>query len=198
MTAKIDRSWQAVPTASVSRQFPFQIGRRGRLALGFPFVEQALLAQEFGEDVDTVLTYLAVSPPWVTRLLWAALRLGTGRLASQRADGLARILLRVPPIGGTSTRIVVSAQDDLGVCEWIRLETGEQGHATAAITVAVAMAVDLTDPAIVSTAADWVSLDDAIVVLKRTYASTSLTRSCVTKGSTGTTGLGIFRMGATH
>ena len=176
-TAKIDADWQKVPTGFLSQKFPFQKGRSSRLAVGFPFVEQALLAQEFGNDVESVLTYLAFSPPWVTRLLWTALRLGMGPLASRKADGLTRLLLRVPQIGETSTRVVVTGKDDAGHSAWLRLETGEQSRATAAIVVATTLAFDPARPMSISSIADWLSLDDAVAVLKQTHAQTRMTRS---------------------
>ncbi|KNG94575.1 hypothetical protein [Pseudaestuariivita atlantica] len=186
--AKVNGTWQEVPTGSFSRKFAFHPDRPARRAIAYPFVEQTLLAEDFNSGIDTVLTYLALSPPWITRLLSAGLRLGAGPVASRRAESLTRFLMRFPPLGETSTRIVVEGEDHAGNRASITLETGEQSRATAAIIAATARAVDPMRPAGLTTIVDWLTVDDAVAALKDAHPRTRLARTAVDRTETAIPG----------
>ena len=172
---KVDGVYKELTTGSVARRFPFTADRPERLALNFPFIEQRILAEEFDDSVDTVLTFLAFSPPWVTHLLRHLLRLKIGGIDGRHAAWLSKIMLAGPSIGETTTRIAVFGEDSAGrPIGPIRLETGDQSRATAAMTGAVARLASTSFPAPVSTVCDWLSLDDAVRTIRESIPQTRL------------------------
>lgn len=174
-SARTNGRWTDTRTADFTRKVPFVENRPARIALNFPFVEQSILAQEFEENTDTVSSLLALSPPWITRVLWIALRLGFGGFLSRQAATLTKLALVGPSFGETTTRIVLSGFDrHARPTGLLRLETGAQSRATAVTIAAVAQATPPEAPSRISTIADWLTLDAAVDALGLEFPQTRL------------------------
>ncbi len=167
--ATIDGAVRNLRPGQLRDRFPFHAGTPARLAVNFPFVEQSVLAGELSGPCTTVLSYLALDPPWVTAALARLLRWGTGDFLSRNAGHAAGLLLRLPTFGSTATRVVVRGFDDGGrKTSELRFVTGDQTDATAAVFAAIALAAPA--PSLISnptlTAADVLSLEETVAVIQ--------------------------------
>ncbi|WP_162618853.1 hypothetical protein [Tritonibacter mobilis] len=77
-TAKVERAWQVLSPADTEIRVQWRQGEQLSLALGFPFAEQQILAEELGPACDTVQCFLSMRPGWVTQLFKRLLGLGAG------------------------------------------------------------------------------------------------------------------------
>ncbi|WP_131818817.1 hypothetical protein [Tritonibacter mobilis] len=77
-TAKVERAWQVLSPADTEIRVQWRQGDQLSLALGFPFAEQQILAEELGPACDTVQCFLSMRPGWVTQLFKRLLGLGAG------------------------------------------------------------------------------------------------------------------------
>ncbi|MBU3028784.1 NAD-dependent epimerase/dehydratase family protein [Paracoccus marinaquae] len=176
LSVRRDGRMTEIATGRLVRRFPFADGKPDRIALNFPFVEQRILAEEFGPSVETVQVFLGISPPWVTHLLRCALRLGFGGLGARFARPLARATLAGPTLGEATTRIVVCGSDSRGHrIVPLRLETGEPSIATAAVIAAAAGRARPSPGRSISSIADCLTLDDAVRAIRNLLPETRLT-----------------------
>ena len=175
--AKRNHRWVELVPGQLQARFRFGGDTNTRRAIGFPFADQEILAWSPPDSVATILTYLAIDPPFATAIFGRAMRLGLGKFMARRSHSVARALLRLPEYGRAATRITVNAwtaSDDNSVC--LRLSTGDQSAATAAVIAAVAtqdMArLRNTGPAVSIT--DVLSLEEAIQSVAAIYPETDL------------------------
>lgn len=167
--ATINGAARNLRPGELQSRFPFHDGAPARLALGFPFVEQSVLAQKFPGPSTTVLSYLALDPPWATAAVARLLRWGAGGVLSRNADRAARWLLRLPAFGPASTRVVVRGFDrEERKTGELRFVTGDQTSATAAVIAATALAAPVlaATSGPVLTAADVLTLDEAVAAIR--------------------------------
>lgn len=167
--ATIDGAAQNLRPGQLRERFPFHTGTPARLAVNFPFVEQSVLAGELSGPCTTVLSFLALDPPWITVALAWLLRWGTGGFLSRNAGQAARLLLRLPTFGATTTRVVVRGFDKDGrKTGELRFVTRDQTDATAAVVAATALAApapsSIGNPTL--TAADVLTLEDTVDVIR--------------------------------
>ena len=177
------------------RRFALRPGMRDRLALNFPFAEQSVLAEELSGI--TILSFFALDPPWVTSAAAALLRLRAGALLSRNAERLARAMLRLPAFGPETTRILVRGigADGLEIGA-LRLATGDQSTATAALVAATALAAPTSTPAHGQsfTAADFLTLHQAVAILRAVSPGTQFEGTAVTMGTGVIIGACIFAL----
>lgn len=124
-------SGRAVKPGMNLRRFVFEPTKAPRTALdiGFPDVPMFPAGRE-----GQVRYYLAVDPPFVTRLVAVALWLGLGPWIARHAKVLAKRLQRLPEIGHSGSRIVVAAFDHNNKQIASHLfEGGDQADLTAAM-----------------------------------------------------------------
>jgi len=121
----------------VCRSFAFQRTGRERPALGISFAKEGIAGRSAASSSTRARTFLAFDPAYVTRFVWLLLRLGLGPALARRKHGLTRILMRLPSLGRTCTRIAVEAQGpDGGVLASRHLTAGDQADVTAAMILA--------------------------------------------------------------
>lgn len=131
-----------VRPGDMRRSFAFQRTGRERPALGIGFPQQGIVGRSGTSSTVRARTFLAFDPPHVTCLVWLLLRLGLGPVLARHNRGLTRILLRLPPLGRTGTRIAVEAQGpDGGVLASRHLTAGDQAEVTAAMILATIRAI---------------------------------------------------------
>lgn len=113
--------------------FMFAGAKAPRVALDIGFPDTGIFPNERGGQVQH---YLAVAPPFVTRLVAVAQWFGFGRWMAGHAQQLTRLLQRLPPIGPTSTRIAAVAFDREGneIASHL-FEGGDQADLTAAMVL---------------------------------------------------------------
>jgi len=181
----IDHEQREVTPGQLKRSFAFGKGQRPRRAIGYGFAEQMLIAQRSENRLKTVRSFVAIDPPWMTRSLALILGLGLGPAIGRNARKLAKWMLRGPAFGQAHTRIVVEGYDDNGqLAGQIRVETGDQAEATAAVILATlsGVRVDREPPQQGATMiTDHIALEAALAALRRvlpeTRVSTSLGRA---------------------
>ena len=140
-TAKVEGAWQVLSPADTEIRVQWRQGDQLSLALGFPFTEQQILAEELGPACDTVQCFLSMRPGWVTQLFKRLLGLGAGNFLSSRADLSARFLLRLPSFGPVSTRLQVLGRNGAGhETGTMTLSCGDQSEATAAVLARTVLA----------------------------------------------------------
>lgn len=165
-------------TTGQFRYVYFGIGQARLPTLNFPFVEREILADELAPAVESVQTYLAVSPSWITRMLGFGLKLGLGGFLAKHAATMTRLMLVGPAFGKASTRVAVCAFDaenhETGA---LHLSTGEQGRATAAVIIAVVRGNGRVPAQQITTIADWLTLNDAIDAMRTAIPETELSCS---------------------
>lgn len=177
----IDGSIQTVLPGQMKRKFAFSTGGPLRRSIGYGFAEQTMIAERSEHRLKTVRSFVALDPAWMTRSLAFALSLGLGPAIGRNARRLTKWLRRLPAFGPARTRIVVEGFDDAGrLTGQIRLETGDQAEATAAIISATVESVferrEGHSPQ-VSTIADHLNLDKAVEALRRAIPDTRVDAS---------------------
>ncbi|MDA7429210.1 hypothetical protein PGB28_12135 [Primorskyibacter aestuariivivens] len=173
-------SSQSFKTGQKIWDVAFDARQPKRLALNFPFVEREILAEELSPQVETVETYLALSPSWVTQLLLFGLRLGFGGMLAQNAHMLTKLALAGPTFGSATTRIVARGTDAAGqTTGFLRLATGEQSRATAAVIAAVARRSSDEPMQRITTIADWVGLEAVVNAIRQACPGTVLSSGAV-------------------
>ena len=177
----IDRILRKVTPGQLKRRFAFSEGGSLHHCIGYGFVEQTVIGEGSGGHLKTVRSFVALDPAWMTRGFSLLLSLGFGPAIGRNAPTLTRWLLRAPVYGRTRSRFIVEGFDDAGqLTGQIRLETGDQAEATAAmILVTVQSALKHRDPIRpgATTIADHLRLDAALGVLRRVLPETRVTAS---------------------
>lgn len=187
--AIIDARPQVLRPGQLRGRFPFHAGSPDRIAVSFPFAEQSVLAQELPGPCTTVLSYLALDPPWITAALTRLLRWGAGGILSRNADRIARGLLRLPAFGPASTRVIVRGFDCKGRSTGtLRFVTGDQTAATAAVIAATTLAarIQSSPGAKILTAAEILRLDQAVDAIRAAQPEARLERKAGAEPVSGT------------
>lgn len=158
-----------VRPGDMRRSFAFQRTGRERPAIGIGFPLQGIVGRSGASSTIRARTFLAFDPPHVTRLVWLLLRLGLGPALARRKHGLTRVLMRLPSLGRTCTRIAVEAQGpDGGVLASRHLTAGDQAEVTAAMILATIRAIQ-SEEALLSgatTIVDHLALSGALDALR--------------------------------
>lgn len=149
------------------RRFDFTRNEAPRLALDVAFSDEGI--QPDGKEVR-VHHYLAIDPPFVTRLFAVAQRLRLGRWMSEHARRLTKLSQWSPQIGPTRTRIAAVAFDREGNEITANLfEGGDQADLTAAmllVTLEVLLSSDVRQTGATSIV-DHLDLAQALSGLRR-------------------------------
>lgn len=165
----IDGHLQSVAAGQLTRKFAFKGKGRPRHSIGYGFVDQVIIARSAGQHLKTVRSFVALDPPWMTRVLAVSLAFGLGPAMLQNSKWLTRWMLRLPVYGRARTRVIAQGFDGAGhVTGDIRVETGDQAQATAIMIFATVQAIlrhDGPDPNGVTTITDHLSLDTALAAL---------------------------------
>lgn len=125
----IDGASQKIRPGFLRRNVAFEEDRASRLALGFPFSVQL---DEVDSGVKAVRSFLAIDPPWMTRLVAIALRLGLGKCLSNADGRVDRFIRKLPASGHAKTRLIVEGLDcnDKPVAS-VQVSSGDQADMTA-------------------------------------------------------------------
>jgi hypothetical protein len=111
---------------------------RGILALGYGFSDQLTIGERL--ELRASRSFVALDPPWMTRILSLLLRLGLGGAISRNADMLAGMMLKGPAFGKVRTRAVAEALDRSGTVRGrIELTSCDQAEITALMAAATAL-----------------------------------------------------------
>jgi hypothetical protein len=169
-----------VRPGEIRRRFAFARHERPRLALGFSFAEQVWLARDPALGLSSVRSFVAIDPQIVTRLLGWLLQAGIGSWISGHAKSLTHILARIPGLGETRTRVVCESRGADGVhLASVRVVTGDQAQATAAMILAVILNLrrPVAMPVGLTTIVDHLTLEQSISVLSGILPETRLDRT---------------------
>jgi saccharopine dehydrogenase-like NADP-dependent oxidoreductase len=130
--------WQDIRTGTISRRFATDRGRiRG---IGFAFSDQASIARDL--NLDGARTFLAIDPGWMTRVMGWLSRSPLRNMASRKAGPLARIMQRLPAMGGTETRLTLEGRNARNeVIATHSLTGGVQADMTATVIAQVVQEV---------------------------------------------------------
>ena len=181
----IDRNLTEVKPGDLKRRFSFREGGPLRRAIGYGFAEQKLIAERSEKRLKTVRSFVAVDPAWMTGSLALMLGIGLGPAIGRNARKIAKWMLRTPALGQAHTRLIAEGFDETGrMTGRVRVETGDQAEATAAIILAVFLKA-LTDRGAsqpsVTAITDHLSLEAALEVLHRALPETRFSHSFVDK-----------------
>ncbi|MFT6658961.1 hypothetical protein [Maritalea sp.] len=136
---------ETVRPGQVHRRFVFGQHEPARQALGIGFPGQGIFGSSLPSQGQAVQTFLAVDPPYVTRSLGMLLGLGLGPWMAQRARGLTRLMMRLPGLGASRTRIVAAAQmANEQPSSSHHFTGGDQAELTAAMLLITASSIDGT------------------------------------------------------
>lgn len=125
-------------------KFKFARNEAPRLALDIGFPDTGIFPKGLG---GYVRTYLAVDPPFVTRLFAVAQWLGLGWWIAKHSQRLTTLSQWLPQIGATRTRISAVAFDRDGKEIASNLfEGGDQANLTAALILLTVEAIRSGDP----------------------------------------------------
>lgn len=175
----MDHALKIVAPGQLRRKFDFGEDGPPRHALGYGFAEQTLIADGADLPLKTVRSFVALQPAWMTSALALLLSLGMGPAIGRNARTLTKWLLRTPAIGRTRSRLIVEGFDSADqLIGRIRLETGDQAEATAAIifaTIQNVMKHREHGRSSVTTITDYVLLDTALEVLRQVLPDTRMT-----------------------
>ena len=150
--------------------FSFAQNEAPRLALDVAFPDEGI--HPGGREVR-VHHYLAVDPPFVTRLFAVAQRLWLGRWMSEHSRRLTKLSLRLPQFGQLRTRIAAVAFDRDGKEIAANLfEGGDQADLTAAMILVTLDAMRFGDArqAGANSIVDHLDLEQALSGLRRHLA----------------------------
>ena len=151
-------------------RFNFTRNEAPRLALDVAFPDEGI--RPSGGEVR-VHHYLAVDPPFVTRLFAVAQRLGLGRWMSEHSRRLTKLSLRLPQFGQLRTRVTAVAFDREGQEIASKLfEGGDQADLTAAMIMVTLEAMRSGDArqAGANSIVDHLDLEQALSGLRRHLA----------------------------
>uniref|UniRef100_UPI004047560C hypothetical protein n=1 Tax=Yoonia sp. TaxID=2212373 RepID=UPI004047560C len=174
----IGHSARGVMPGALTRKFALRQDGVLRPAIGYGFAEQVLIAERSNKALKTVRSFVALDPPWMTRSLAWMLRLGFGPAMSRHATKLAKWLLRLPAFGATYTRILGEGFDDADhLTGQIRVETGDQAEATAAMIFATIQSLLAREKPVktgVTLISDHLHFDAAALTLQRLLPQTTI------------------------
>lgn len=155
---------RTVRPGDVRRRFAFGQNECGRATLGVGFPVDGIAEYRVDVAPPLVRTFLALDPPWMTRLVGLLLRFGLGPVLARRKRGLTRFLMRLPELGQARTRIAVEAHGANGEVSASRHFTGgDQADVTAAMILATICVVHTSGPVRgATTVSDHLSLDRAL------------------------------------
>lgn len=158
------------------RRFDLSGEPRSILALGYGFSDQLTIGEQL--ELRLSRSFVALDPPWMTRILSLLLRLGLGGAISRNADMLAAAMLKGPPFGKVRTRAVAEALDRSGTVRGrIELTSGDQAEITALMAAAATMsALDSPRRGVVHSDA-ILAFDDAAGLLATHLPETTMSLS---------------------
>lgn len=175
----IDHTLQNVAPGNLKRRFAFREGGFPRFAIGYGFAEQVVIAESSGRKLKTVRSFVALDPPWLTRMLSILISTGLGGTIGRNAPRLTRWLRRAPVLGRAQSRLVVEGFDNEGkLTGQIHLETGDQAEATATMIFATVQSIlehRGTSSHGITTIVDHLRLEAALGVLRRVLPETRIT-----------------------
>lgn len=181
----IDGRLRPVAAGQLGRKFAFKENDRPRRSIGYGFVEQSVIARGAGQQLRTVRSFVALDPPWMTRVWASLLALGLGPTINRHSRKLTGWMLRMPAFGQARTRVMAEGFDEAKhLTVQIRVETGDQAEATAAMIFATIMAIlerGGTGRTGVTTIADHLSLDVALAALCRFLPETRVQKTSGSK-----------------
>lgn len=127
---KTGGQWHKTRTGAISRRFTTDTG--SVRAIGFAFCDQASIARDL--ELDGVRTFLALDPGWMTRAVGWLSQGSLGNLLARRSGPVARAMRRMPPMGGSGTRLFVEGHNGHGeAIAARRLMAGPQAGMTASV-----------------------------------------------------------------
>ena len=173
----IDNVPRRVAPGGLTRKFAFRPKGRPRFALGYGFAEQEFIAKRSQGRLHTVRSFVALDPPWLTRILAWMLALGLGPGINRNARKLARWMGQVPAFGPKKSRFLVEGFDPTGhLTAQIRLETGDQAEATAAMILATVQTLLGERAAMtgLSMITDHLDLDGALQTVRQILPETTI------------------------
>lgn len=177
----IDHALKQMAPGQLTRKFAFDQGGPLLSAIGYGFADQTIIAARSDRTLGTVRSFVALDPSWMTRGFLVALRLGLGPAIGRNARRLTRWLRKTPALGHTRTRVVVEGFDGTGqLTGHIRLETGDQADATAAMifaTLVPLLEIDAPGGPPVTTITDHLSFDAALTALRQVLPDTNVSAS---------------------
>ena len=138
-----------------------------------------MIAEDPDRGLKTVRSFVALDPPWLTRMLSILISTGLGPTIGRNAPKLTRWLRRTPVLGRAQSRLVVEGFDNEGqLTGQIYLETGDQAEATAAMIFATIQSIlehRRTSSHGITTIVDHLRLEAALGVLRRVLPETRIT-----------------------
>jgi len=159
-----------VRPGDLRRSFAFERDTRARPALGIGFAADGIADGPGANRPVVVRTFVAIDPPFVTRVVGLLLRLGLGPVLSRHKRGVTRVLRRLPELGHARTRIAVEVQGaDSNASASRHVAAGDQAEVTAAMILATIRALPAADRPMpgVTTIVDHLTFSDALDDLRR-------------------------------
>jgi len=161
--SKREGAWQTIVPGREKRKVRFGSGSAVP-AIGFKFSDQIAMAERL--DLDTARSFLALDPKSMTVLTGLLAGGATGKWIARRSDGLTRFLAKLPPSGGTATRLAVEGYDAAGKLVARRvIETVDQADVTAAMLALTVQAGLQSDTSGLVHLDELVTLEDAKAAL---------------------------------
>lgn len=152
----------------IKRTFSFGEPPKSLPAIGIGFPKQGVVA-DIGHFA-AIQSYLAIDPPYMTRLVSIMLSAGLGSTLQRYAEKLAEITLRLPNMGGNGTKIsVVGLNAQAKIVRELNFQGGDQADITAAVllcTLVKARQNDCTTNS-ASTITDHLSLPEALTGIRK-------------------------------
>lgn len=135
-----DKPQLALP-GELQRSVLFEEDQKTRLALGFPFSAQ----RDVPSGVESIRSFLAIEPPWMTQLIAVVLKLGLGGRLSKADKRVDWLLRRFPVSGRARTRLFVEGLDRTGnTIASIQVSSGDQADITAEMLAETLLAAEKT------------------------------------------------------
>jgi len=128
--AIIDGTQALHAPARMRRRVRFTGDARTRLALGYGFSDQLVIAERL--KLASVRTFTALEPAFATHGLGLAISAGLGGWIAHRAERVARWMSRGPVLGPSRTRLLMQALDgNVAPLASTELHTSDQSEVTA-------------------------------------------------------------------
>lgn len=189
--ATINGRSETFAAGQLKRKFAFREKGRPRHSIGYGFVDQEIIARSAGQQLKTVRSFVALDPPWITRVLAILLAMGLGTVMARYSRRLALGMLRLPAFGRVRTRVIAEGFDVAGhLTGQVRVATGDQAQATAVMILATIQAIMGQcgpDRRGLTTITDHLSLDAALAALGQLLPETRVKTVLPTdlRGQTG-------------
>ncbi len=117
----------------VHRRFKFEKNSPPVLGIGFGFSDQVSIATKLG--IGSVHSFVALDPPWATRMVSGLISSGFAGLISRNAMNIRKLMEMAPLAGKVRTRLLLEGRnsDRDPPSRWIVI-AGDQSDLTAIIT----------------------------------------------------------------